>query len=423
MRIRVTGGAPLNGTYTPAGSANAAIALLAAALLTDKAVTLRRMPDTASTQLMRELAALLGAEFNSPDNDPHTLTLRTPQIARRSFTSTETGGFVGALLLLAPILLRRGYVRMEIDFPLNRVRTHLDALRDLGQSLSITDGAIEVRAAAWDYRDIMLAESSVTATEIALMLAASLGKETFIRSAAGEPHVQTLAHALELMGAQIEGIGSNVLHVFGTDSLHGADCTLPADSIEAASIAALAAVTGGRVHLNHLHTPHLRSMTRVFARLGVRLDMDEDALYVPRHESLIASERAEDQDASIKAAPWPGFPSDLISMATLIATQTRGTTLIHEPMFDNRLLFVDKLNAMGAQIVLADPHRAIVVGPTPLYAIYMDSPDVRVGLGLLGAALVADGQSVIDNAQALHRGFDGVLHKLIALGAQIKLEA
>lgn len=424
MRVRVEGRQPLNGIYRPSGNPNAAVALLAAALLTDQPVTLSRVPRTASTQVMLDLAAWLGAELAWGDEKSEgQLRITTPQIAKRSLTPAETNGFVGALLTIAPILARRGYVRLEIDFPLNRIRTHLDALRDLGQDVITMDGAVELRAAKWGFKDIVLSQTSVTATGICMMLAAALGQETIIRSAASEPHVQELGIALETMGVQVQGIGSNVLHIFGQQQqLHGFTAEIGPNHIEIGSIAAISALCGGRVQIDGVRSADLRIIDRIYRRLGVQLDIDETVLYVPKHGALIVSNREEDVDASIQTAPWPGFPSDLMAMATVVATQARGTSLIHEWMFNNRLLFVDKLIAMSAQIVLCDPHRAIVVGPTPLHPIYMDSPDIRAGLALMGAALIADGESVIDNAQALGRSFEGVFEKLQALGAKIVVE-
>jgi UDP-N-acetylglucosamine 1-carboxyvinyltransferase len=419
MRIRVEGGQPLNGTYTPSGSTNAALHALAAALMTDQPVTLANMPQTASTEVMLGLARLLGAEITGEGS---TLTLQTPQIARRNLTTDETQWFIGSLLCLAPILARRGYARLEIDFPLHRIRTHLEALRDLGQDVITTDGAIELKASPWQYKDIILTQTSVTATSLVMLLAAVLGKETIIHNAACEPHIQSLGHLLELMGVEVQGIGSNVLHIWGVEKLHGANITLATNYIEAASVAAIAALSGGRVQINNTGQTDLRMIARIYKRLGISLDVDENSIFVPRHESLTVSSREEDVDSSIETAPWPGFPSDLVAIATVAATQTRGTSLIHEKLFNDRLLFIDKLNRMGAQIVLCDPHRVIVVGPSPLQAIYMDTPDVRIGLGMLGAALVAQGESVIDNAQAIDRSFEGVTAKLQALGAKITVD-
>lgn len=420
MRIRVEGRHPLNGIYHPAGNSNAAIALFAASLLTEESITLHNVPDTTTTRTMLRLTEKIGSTVTHIDKD--SITIQTEQLTKRALTTDDTEGFVSALLFLAPILVRRQYVRMEIDFPLSRIRTHLEALRDLGLDLNIADGAIEIKAVTWDYKDIILTQSSVTATSIIMMLAACLGKETVIHNAASEPHVQELATLLEMMGAQIQGLPSNVIRVFGKADLHGTAYTISPDHIEAASVAAVSAMTEGRIQIEGINKTHFRVIEKTYRRLGINLDIDEHTIFVPRHESLNLSDREEDIDLAIETMPWPGFPSDLVAIATVVATQTRGTSLIHEKLFDNRLLFIDKLNAMGAQIVLCDPHRAIVVGAAPLHAIYMDSPDVRTGLGMLAAAMVAHGETVIDNAEALNITFDGVVTKLKALGAKIEIE-
>jgi UDP-N-acetylglucosamine 1-carboxyvinyltransferase len=419
MRIRVEGRQPLNGQYQPSGNANAAIALMAAALLTDQPVTLRNVPRTTNTQAMVDVASRLGAVLTWTDE--HTLIVQAEQIGQRVLTQAETDG-VGIILYLAPMLIRRKHVRLEIDFPLHRIRTHLEALRDLGIDVVTMNGAIECKVAEWERKDILLGQTSVTATAIAMMLATRLGKETTIRNAASEPHIQDLANALNAMGACVEGVGSNVLRICGAGDLRGADETISPNHIEAASIAAITAMSGGRVQINGIRLSDMRMIAKIYRELGVQLDMDEKVMFVPKHDGLTISNREEDVDSSIETAPWPGFPSDLVAIATVVATQARGSSLIHEKLFNNRLLFVDKLKAMGAQIVLCDPHRAIVVGPTALQGIYMDSPDVRTGLGMLGAALVAEGESVIDNAQAVERTFEGVLSKLQALGAHITIE-
>ena len=422
MRIRVEGGQPLNGHYQPGGNVNAAIALLAASLLTDERSTIHNLPDTTTTNAMLKIAERLGANFKRDAEG--TLTIRAEQITKRELTQDEVGG----LLYIAPILARRHYVRLELDFPLNRIRTHLEALRDLGFNVVIMEGAVEIRAAHWEYKDIILSETSVTATALVVMLSVVFGHETVIHNAASEPHVQELCHMLEAMGGQVHNTGSNVLRVFGrpvnseAPHLHGVEVTVGPNHIEAASVAAIAALSGGRVQINGIRYKDMRIIHKIYRRLGINLDLDETLIFVPKHGDLIVSNREEDVDASIESAPWPGFPSDLMAMATVIATQARGTSLIHEKLYNNRLIFVDKLNGMGAQIVLCDPHRAIVVGPSTLYPIYMDSPDVRAGLGMLGAAIIAQGESVIDNAEALRRNFDGVVGKLQKLGAKITID-
>lgn len=421
MRIHVEGQQPLNGIYKPSGNPNAAFALLAAAMLTDQPVTLRGVPRSANIDAMIALADHMGAEIAW--HDESTLKITTPQITHRVLTEAETASSVSFILLLAPILFRRQHVRLEFDFPLNRIRTHLDALRDLGIDVITVQGAVECRASKWDFKEIILSQASVTATGLVMMLAACQGVETIIHNAACEPHVRELADMLEQMGAHIEGIGSNVLRIISpTEGLTGADVTICPDHIEVGSIAAISALCGGRVQIQGTHIADLRMIAKIYQRLGIQLDMDTTAVFVPKHETLTISDREEEVDSSIETAIWPGFPSDLVAIATVVATQARGTCLIHEKLFSNRLLFVDRLKAMGAQIVLCDPHRAIVIGASPLYAVYMDTPDVRTGLGMLGAALVAKGTTVIDNAQVIERTFAGALGKLQALGARITVE-
>lgn len=420
MLIRVEGRHALNGVYRPSGNANAALALIAAALLTDAPVTMRNMPRTRSTQAMIDAAERMGASFTWADDT--TVTVQSAQITRRILSHEDTDVSLGALLFVAPLLIRRQHVRLEVDFPLNRIRTHLEALRDLGLDVVNSSGAVEINATHWERKDIVLTQASVTATAIVLMLATRLGRETTIHNAACEPHIQELSHLLTAIGAQIDGVGSNVLRIHGVEKLGGADVTIGADHIEAASIAAIAAMTGGRIQIDGIQQSNMRAIAKIFWRLGIQLDMDDDAIFVPKHDVLNVSNREEDVDSSIETAPWPGFPSDLVALATVVATQARGTSLIHEKLFNNRLLFVDKLKAMGAQIVLCDPHRAIVMGPTPLRSVYLDTPDVRAGLGMLAAALVAEGETLIDNAQAIEHTFAGVLGKLQACNAKIKLE-
>ena len=418
MRIVVHGGQPLKGTFHPSGNSNSALALLAAALLTDAPVTLQHVPDTLSVSTMLEAIERLGARIT---HDGSTVRLQTPDLYSRDLDQALTGGQVSTVLLLAPILARRQHARLEIDYPLNRLHTHLVALRDLGINIRTSAGVIDFQTDTWDRREIVLMQASVTATAITSMLAATLGRETIIRNAASEPHTQDLLNMLVAMGVRIEGIGSNVLHIYGTEHLGGATSQLSPDHIEIASIAAIGAITGGALSIEGIVPAHLSFIARVYARLGINLYFNGDTLFLPNREKLIASQNEDELDLPIDTAPWPGFPSDLIAMATVVATQAHGTTLVHEKMFDNRLLFVDKLTSMGAQIVLCDPHRALVVGPSKLRGDYLDTPDVRTGLALLGAALCAKSSVTIDNAQLIDRSFENVVSKLVGLGAQIEV--
>ncbi len=424
MQIRVQGGQPLIGDYAPSGSTNAAAACLAAALLTSQPVTLGNLPQTTTVRTLVNLTRWLGAQ-HAGGGEGSPLELITDNITQRRLTPEHTGGLIGGILFAAPILARHGYVHIGLDFPLSRIRTHLEALRDLGQAVSISAGAVEVNAVKWGYKEILLSQASVTATGLIMMLAACFGRETVIRNAACEPHIETLAHFLVGMGARIDGAGSNVMTVVGVSTLTGAHVTLPPDYIEAASAMAMIALTGGRGAVTSIDPHDFRMIGRVYQRLGLTLNLtlSRDKVSVLSEPDGLSVIHEEDADAAIESAPWPGFPSDLLPMATVIATQIRATTLIHERMFANRLLFVDKLKGMGAQIVLCDPHRAIVVGKTPLQRTYLDTPDPRAGLAMLAAALIANGETVIDNAESLTANFYGVFDKLRAMGALIEAHA
>ncbi|WP_119072385.1 UDP-N-acetylglucosamine 1-carboxyvinyltransferase [Aggregatilinea lenta] len=418
MRIVVHGGQPLNGTFRPSGNSNSAIALTAAALLTNEPVTLYGMPDTLSTAATLESAQALGVEVK---RDGAVCHLQAGGLQTRFLAEEVTDGQVSAILFLAPILARRGHARIELPPPLSRYHTHLAALRDLGVDVQASGTVLDLHAERWESREITLLQASVTTTALVCMLAAVLGQDTTIRNAASEPHVQDLQHMLVAMGAQIGGIGSNLLHIRGSETLGGAEMTLSPDHIEVATVASIGAITHGSLQIEGVKPEHLRLIVRVLARLGMNLYLNGSTLLLPAQDGLMVSQADEDLDVPIETAPWPGFPSDLVAMTTVVASQARGMTLIHEKLFSNRLLFVDKLTAMGAQIVLCDPHRALVVGPSKLRGGYMDTPDVRTGLALLGAALCAQGTVTIDRAELIDRTFENVVSKLVALGAQIEV--
>ncbi|MBN1202685.1 MAG: UDP-N-acetylglucosamine 1-carboxyvinyltransferase [Anaerolineae bacterium] len=418
MRIVVHGGHPLQGTFRPSGNSNSALAVTAAALLTDAPVILAGIPDTLSTSMMFDAVQALGADvFREGD----TVRLQTPTVHTRSLEQDLTDRQVSAVLLLAPILVRRQHARMEVLYPISRLHAHLVALRDLGVDVRVSSGVIDFQVEPWDRREIILIQTSVTTTALVCMLAAGLGGETIVHNAASEPHVQDLQRLLVQMGAQIDGIGSNVLHIRGTGQLGGASTHLSPDHIEIASVAAIGAITHGSLTIEAVNPDHLKLISKVLARLGIHLYLNGDTLFLPVHDTLAVSQDEEELDVPIETAPWPGFPSDLIAMATVIATQARGTTLIHEKLFNNRLLFVDKLTSMGAQIVLCDPHRALVVGPSPLRGEYMDTPDIRTGLALLGAALCSESSVTIDSAELIDRTFENVVSRLVNLGARIEV--
>ena len=424
MQIRVKGKKPLNGLYVPNGNPNAAKATIAASMLSESIITLQNVPTNRSTLHFLEVAETLGAQANWQTLS--TLTLHTPHITQSILTESMMKGTVGSLLYIPALLSRQGHVRVEVGFPLHRIRTHLNVLRDLNQHVTVHDNGFECVAQNWEEADIVLDRPSVTASEIAIMLAVTLGKSTTLHHVACEPHINDLVTLLCGMGAEISGQGSNCLHIIGKPSFSHTHHTLSIDHIETASVIAIGALCGGAIEItppSPTTLPDLRVIGRTFNQVGVQFSIDNQRVSVPKHERFIMAHGEEDVDASIETSEWPGFPSDLVSIITLVATVAEGTTLIHERLFRDRLLFVDTLKRMGANIVLADPHRALVIGGASLYADYIPAPDPRFGLGLLGATLLAEGESIIDNAQYFHYTFANVLDKLTALGADIDVNA
>jgi UDP-N-acetylglucosamine 1-carboxyvinyltransferase len=417
MRIQVEGRQPLRGTYQVSGNSNSAVGLIAASMLAHSPVTLQNVPDTASVRIMLEVGQSLGLSYT---RDGAQVSLNAAQMEGRGLEREHTDASSGTLLFLAPILARRQHARIVIDYAISRVQTHLTALDDLGIHVTVNGGVIDLEATPWQEVEIILTQTSVTATSLVCMLAVCLGQRTVVANAASEPHVVDLLNMLVAMGAQIDGIGSNLLTIRGWKEPNGVTFAVSPDHVEASSVAAIAALSGGRLTIEGTRRRDMRLIAKNYERLGLLISLDEDAIVVPVHERFLVAGREEDVDVSIESSPWPGFPSDLIAMATVIATQARGTVLIHEKLFNNRMLFTDRLNAMGAQIVLCDPHRAIVVGSTPLQGEYIDNPDVRTGLAMLGAAICASGTTEIDNANAFNRSFDHVIDKLIAIGAHIQ---
>ena len=286
MRMIVHGRVPLRGTLRPSGNSNAALAAIAAALLTDAPVTLRNVPDTLSTAQMLETARALGADVA---REGATVRLHTPALLTRAVERVHTEQQVGTVLFLAPLLARRQHARLEVTFPLSRLYTHLTALRDLGADVRATGNMVDFQLTPWEKREIVLAQTSVTATALVSMLAAGMGQHTTIHNAASEPHVQDVLRLLAAMGAQVEGIGSNVLRIRGAQRLGGAGVELAPDHIEIASIAGIAAITGGTLTVQGVVAAHLRQIARVYGRLGVHVYLDGDTLLVPAHETLSVS--------------------------------------------------------------------------------------------------------------------------------------
>ena len=417
----IEGGVPLRGTLTPSGNKNAALPALAACLLTDEPVILHNLPDIQDVHTMLDLLADIGVQVERLDTHSWRLQareIRLPPFAREKFRRIR-----GSILLAGPLLARMGWV--EIPPPggdvigRRRVDTHFLAFQGLGAEVDVNDlfrlNARQLRGA-----DILLDEASVTGTENAIMAAVLAKGTTVLRNAASEPHVQDLCHLLNRLGARIEGIGSNVLTIHGVDRLGGGEFTIGPDHIEVGSYIALAAMTRGELRIRNAAPHHLRMIRHVFSRLGVEIQVDGEDVVVPAEQPLEVVPDIGGAIPTIADAPWPAFPADLMSIAIVLATQTTGTVLFHEKMFESRLYFVDKLIFMGARIVLCDPHRCVVQGPSQLQGDILVSPDIRAGMALVGAALCAKGESIIRNVEQIDRGYERVEEKLRSLGARIE---
>lgn len=424
-RFRIIGKQPLHGAVTPSGNKNAALPLLAASLLTDQPLTLRNVPAIGDVKTMVQLLAGLGVEATWPDE--HTVTLRAYDLGQGKLDSELFRVIRGSITLAGPLLGRTG--RAELPMPggdkigRRRIDTHLLALSALGAEVEHGQN-FTLSAPALTGADILLDEASVTGTENAVMGAVLARGVTVIRNAASEPHVQDLCNCLVQMGAQIQGIGSNTLVIEGAPRLHGAEFTISPDTTEIGSYIGLGAVTPGEIRICNIPVEQLRMIRLVFGdRLGVRMHQEATTsgfdLIVEDQQDLAVRMDVGGAAPKIDDAPWPAFPADLMSIAIVAATQARGTVLIHEKMFESRLYFVDKLISMGAQIILCDPHRCVVVGPSALHGQELSSPDIRAGMALLIAALAADGESTIANIGQIDRGYERVEAKLRGLGAAI----
>ncbi len=420
-RFIIEGGTPLKGTVTPSGNKNAALPILAATLLTDEPVTIHNLPNIGDVRTMLALLEGLGATVQRHGN--RSVTIQASSLQSTCPDPALFGQLRGSLTLLGPLLARAGHITLTLPggdrIGRRRIDTHLLALEALGARVTQNDD-FEMQAPRLHGADIWLDEASVTGTENAVMAAVLARGQTHIRHAASEPHVQDLCHFLNSLGARIEGIGSNVLHIEGRERLSGGECTIGPDFMEVGSFVGLAAVTNGEIRIRNAAPQHLGMIGMIFARLGVHFEIDGDDIFVPADQPLMIVDDLGGSVPKIDDAPWPGFPTDLMSIALVVATQARGTVLIHEKMFDSRLYFVDRLIAMGARIILCDPHRAVVVGPSRLHGETLHSPDIRAGMALLIAALCAEGQSVIYNIDQIDRGYERIETKLQALGARIE---
>lgn len=422
QKLVIEGGQPLSGTVVPAGNKNAALPCIAAALLTEEEVILENVPRIRDVDAMLALLENLGVTVDWRDD--HELVLNASAVDHQDVDKELANRIRASFLLAGPLLSRFG--RAEMPPPggdvigRRRLDPHLDAFRALGAEIDVDRWITIAAPNGLRSCDFMMDEPSVMATENALLAAALAPGETVIRNAASEPHVQNLARMLESMGVEIRGIGSNVMHVQGADRLHGTRFRIGPDHIEVGSFIALAAATGGELRIKDSGPADLR-MTRLgFERLGVQIEFDGEDTIVPADQEMIVKNDAGEMMPKIEDGPWPAFPADLTSIALALATQSHGSIMIHEKMFENRLFFVDKLVAMGANITLCDPHRAIVIGRARLRGERLESPDIRAGMALLIAALCAKGTSEIGNIRQIDRGYEKIDERLRGLGAHIE---
>ncbi len=417
----IEGGHPLNGRVRPAGNKNAALPIIAACLLTDQPVTLSNVPRILDVDAMLELVGDLGVDVERPA--PGELRIHAAGLPRHELDEELCRRIRASILLAGPLLARVG--RAVVPPPggdvigRRRLDTHVHAFERLGARVQVERG-YTMEAPALTGASIFLDEASVTGTENAIMASVLAAGETLVANAASEPHVQDLCRFLVSLGAQIEGIGTNVVRIQGVDRLRGGSWRICPDHIEVASFIGLGAVTEGEIVIEDVVSDHLLAVWPGFERLGVECVREDSSIRVPGGQKLVVEDDLGSQIPKIEDGPWPAFPADLTSIALAVATQATGTVLIFEKMFENRLFFVDKLVNMGARIILCDPHRAVINGPAKLYGERMESPDIRAGMAMLIASLCAEGRSTIGNVGQIDRGYERIDERLRALGAHIE---
>jgi len=419
----IQGGHALAGTVTPTGNKNAALPILAATLLTDEEVILENVPDILDVHAMLAILDDIGVSVREePDG---ALAFRAHDIRSTDLDPDLCRRIRASVLLAGPLLARTGSLTLPMpggDFiGRRRIDTHLRGFRALGATVQRADRGYEMRQSGMSGAEIFLDEASVTATENILMAAVLAEGRTTILNAASEPHVQDLAGFLVLLGAKIDGIGTNRLSIDGVERLSGGRFRIGPDYIEIASFIGLAAITGSDLVISEARPADMRMILLGFERLGIRAQwLDDGSLRVPPDQALVVMQDEGGAIPKIDDGPWPAFPADLTSIATAVATQATGEVMIFEKMFENRLFFVDKLVAMGARIILCDPHRAVVSGPAQLYGERVESPDIRAGMAILIAGLAAKGTTTIGNIGQIDRGYERIDERLRALGARIE---
>jgi UDP-N-acetylglucosamine 1-carboxyvinyltransferase len=417
----IEGGNTLNGRIRTSGNKNGALPILAACLLADEPVTLSNVPRIRDVETMLELLSSTGAAAEW--TGPNEVRVEPEGLASYEVDAALAERIRASFLLAGPLLARLG--RASVPPPggdvigRRRLDPHIHAFERLGARVEL-GSRYEMETDGLRGAEIFLDEASVMATENAIMAAVLAPGRTTIANAACEPHVQDLCRFLVSLGAEIDGIESNLLHIGGVERLRGGSWTIGPEHIEVGSFIGLAAVTGSDLTIEAVEPRDLASILAAFGRLGVEVEVGDDWVRVPPHQELVIRNDLGDQVPKIEDGPWPAFPADLTSIAVAVATQAWGTVLVFEKMFENRLFFVDKLVSMGARIIVCDPHRVVVSGPSRLYGQRLTSPDIRAGMAMLIAALCANGQSVIGNVAEIDRGYERIDERLRALGAQIE---
>jgi len=421
VHYRITGPSHLEGRFRPSGNKNGALPILAACMLADAPVTLENVPEIRDVFTMVELLRNLGAGIDRIE--PNTFRVDPRGIESGAIDPELSQRIRASILLAGPLLARRGEVVLPPPggdvIGRRRLDTHFLALGQLGAEVEAGE-SYELRAKELRGADIFLDEPSVTGTENAILASVRARGTTTIRNAACEPHVQDLCNFLLHLGARIEGVGTHVLSITGVEGLGGGSWRIGTDHIEVGSMIGLAAITESELTIESVEAQHYDPLRVGFEKLGVRCRLKGDELHVPADQELEIQPDLGDQIPTLGDGPWPAFPADLMSIALVVATRCRGTILIHEKMFESRMYFADKVISMGARIVLCDPHRAVVVGPSQLRGSTVESPDIRAGMALLIAALAAHGESSIYNIGQIDRGYERIDERLRELGARIE---
>jgi UDP-N-acetylglucosamine 1-carboxyvinyltransferase len=417
----IEGGARLSGEITLSGNKNAALPMIAASLLTDEKITLHNVPDIIDVNVMLAIVEELGVSLSFHDG---TLTLQAEDIVNPDIPHELCQKIRTSILFAAPLLHRCN--RASIWPPggdvigRRRLDGHFYGLTTMGAQIDYDELPYRFNVTGrLTGRNLFLDEASVTATEQIMMSAVLAEGQTILRNAAAEPHICQLGDMLIKMGANISGLGTNTLTIEGVDQLHGTECTVEGDHIEAGSFLAMAAVTGGEITIHGTAPGHYWMIRRIFERLGIHLELIADNIFLPGDQELVVKTDFGNAVPTISDGPWPQFPSDLMSCTIVMATQSKGTVLFFEKMFESRIYFVDRLIGMGANAIVCDPHRVVISGPANLRGVEMSSPDIRAGMAMIIASLCASGRSTVNNASVISRGYENIIAKIASIGGRI----